>query len=347
MDLPTESKGGTAHQVHGLANALVLRGHHVTVFTFSPAPSDAAYQLYRYQRRIPFRRLAAFEFAFRLRATDFSHFDLVHANGDNYLLWKVHPQLRTFMGSAIDEAATATSIKRRIYQTIIARLEELGSRVSDVCVGISRTTSVRLPRISEIVPCGVDLLRFRPGDKAEKPTILFVGTAGGRKRGDFLSEIFNREVRARIPEAELWSVADRPMHGQGVRNFGRVSDDVLSSLFQRAWVFCLPSTYEGFGVPYIEAMAAGTAVVASSNAGAREVLMEGDFGLIADDSKLGAAIVELLQDRTLRSELERRGIQRAAEFAWPHVAARYEALYSRLIGMSRIKKVDDPLLLLP
>ena len=48
----------------------------------------------------------------------------------------------------------------------------------------------------------------------------------------------------------------------------------LIELYQQAWLFCLPSSYEGFGVPYIEAMSCGTPVVATPNAGAREVLEE-------------------------------------------------------------------------
>ncbi len=71
----------------------------------------------------------------------------------------------------------------------------------------------------------------------------------------------------------------------------------LTGLFQQAWVFCLPSTYEGFGVPYLEALAAGTPVVATKNPGACEILRDGEFGIIAPDADLGPVLSRLLADR--------------------------------------------------
>ena len=72
-----------------------------------------------------------------------------------------------------------------------------------------------------------------------------------------------REVRPRVPDAEVWLVEPRRRRGAGRRAFGAVDEATLHELLRRAWVMCLPSAYEGFGRPYIEAMAAGTAVVAS------------------------------------------------------------------------------------
>lgn len=57
--------------------------------------------------------------------------------------------------------------------------------------------------------------------------------------------------------------AQRGMPDDGVRVLGKVSLERLTEFYRRAWLFCLPSSYEGFGVPYIEAMASGTAVVAT------------------------------------------------------------------------------------
>ncbi len=66
------------------------------------------------------------------------------------------------------------------------------------------------------------------------------------------------------------------MRGEGIVNLGKkVPFEKLCELYQRAWILCLPSTYEGFGVPYIEAMASGTVAVASPNPGAKEILDNG------------------------------------------------------------------------
>jgi len=340
VDLPNEAKGGVAAQSHYLANALVEQGHEVTMFTFSPAYDECRYQVHQYALPTAIRRLRlqSFFFAACLAQTDFSEFDIVHTHGDNYLLFGCHPHLRTFHGSAIDEAKHAVRLRRRIYQTVIAGLEQMGSWVADVNIGVSRATQKRIPAVSTIISCGVDLSRFRPGKKADYPCILFVGTVGGRKRGAFLATIFVREVRSRFPNAELWTVADQPIQGEGVVNFGKVPLEKICELYQRAWVFCMPSTYEGFGVPYIEAMACGTAVVASPNLGACEVLDDGKYGVLATDSALGEQINGLLANETLRSSYVAKGLLRAKAFDWQEITKQYEDIYLTTIAESMQSK---------
>lgn len=338
VNLPNESKGGVAYQVHYLANVLAARGHDVTLFTFSPPYAECFYRVHQYPLAPRLLRFKAFALAARTARTDFSRFDVLHAHGDNYLLGGRHPQVRTFYGSARDEARFAVSLRRRVYQWLTIGLENWGARVADVNVGISEATRARLPRIQTIIPCGVDVERFRPcarADKASVPTILFVGTVGGRKRGAFLAGLFSRTIRSRFPNAQLWSVADAPLAGDGIVNFGKVSLETLADLYARAWVFCLPSTYEGFGVPYVEALASGTAVVASPNPGAREVLCEGKFGVLASDETLGEALCALLGDADRRDFLGAQGPVRARDFSWERVAARYEQVYVDLLGRAR------------
>lgn len=331
VDLPNESKGGVAFQAHYLANALVDRGHEVTMFTFSPAYTDCRYAVHQYPAPSHLRRLKAFMFAAQLAITDFSEFDLIHTHGDNYLLWGRHPQIRTFHGSAKDEASSAVRLPRRIYQTVLAGLEPVGAWMADVNVGVSRATQVRIPAVSTLISCGVDTTHFRPGRKSDCPSILFVGTAAGRKRGQFLADRFTQEVRSRFPSAELWAVSDRALRGEGIINFGKVSLATLGNLYQQAWIFCLPSTYEGFGVPYIEAMAAGTPVVATTNPGAQEVLGNGEHGSIVEDAELGEQINRLLGNAELRQSYAAKGLLRSQEFSWEQVALQYENLYKSLV----------------
>lgn len=336
VDLPNESRGGVAFQAHYLANALVDRGHEVTMFTFSPAYADCCYQVYQYCLPSQMRRLKAFVFATRLASTNFDSFDIIHTHGDNYLLWGQHPQVRTFHGSAQDEARSAVRLRRRIYQTILAKLEPAGAWMADVNVGVSQATKVRIPAVASLIPCGVDTTHFSPGSKSDKPTILFVGTVEGRKRGQFLADIFLKQVRDRFPQAELWVVADRPIAGEGIINFGKVSLETLCKLYQRAWLFCLPSTYEGFGVPYLEAMASGTAVIATPNPGAQEVLGYGKYGLIVKDDELGHQINHLLSNVKLRQFYAHSGLLHVQEFSWRQVAMRYETLYANLLSSSQV-----------
>src|SRR5581483_8941283 len=125
-----------------------------------------------------------------------------------------------------------------------------------------------------------------------------VGTYKNRKRGHLLMEAFTRQIRPAVPEAELWMVCSDAPAAPGVTVHGRVSEKELAELYSRAWVFCLPSSYEGFGVPYIEAMASGTPVVATPNPGSLEVLDGGRCGVIVDPDELGDALIALLRDQT-------------------------------------------------
>ncbi len=117
---------------------------------------------------------------------------------------------------------------------------------------------------------------------------------------------------------------------EGVTVTGRLSDEELASWYRRAWVFCLPSTYEGFGIPYAEALLSGTPVVASPNPGARYVLADGKYGRIVEDPELGSSILELLSSQwpgagTIRA---RAG---ASRFDLLHVISEYETLYTRTL----------------
>jgi phosphatidylinositol alpha-mannosyltransferase len=115
---------------------------------------------------------------------------------------------------------------------------------------------------------------------------------------------------------------------EGVTIFGQVTTERLADLYRRAWVFCLPSSYEGFGVPYIEAMASGTAVVATPNPGALEVLDGGIFGKIVEPDQIGAAILELLNDARSRDSMAATGLVRAQEYSWDRVVSAYERIYA-------------------
>jgi glycosyltransferase involved in cell wall biosynthesis len=190
-----------------------------------------------------------------------------------------------------------------------------------------------------VIPNGVDLERFHPEGKREAvPTILFVGTYERRKRGRLLAEVFEREILPRVPEARLWMVCSDAPDRPGIEVLGRLSNAELADRYRRSWVFCLPSSYEGFGVPYIEAMASGTPVIATPNAGAREVLADGKFGLLADAENLGEAILSIIRSRSLAAELAQSGVARAEEYSWPSVIDRYEQVYLELLALRAARR---------
>ena len=144
-------------------------------------------------------------------------------------------------------------------------------------------------------------------------------------------EIFRDAVRPAIPTAQLWMVCTDAPAADGVTVFGTVSTERLADLYRRAWVFCLPSSYEGFGVPYIEAMASGTPVVATPNPDAREVLDGGRYGVLAKPEELAGSFIKLLTDANERERLAALGLERAKMFGWDCIIDQYESLYDQIL----------------
>ena len=327
--LPSGSKIGVGYQVHALATELVRRGHHVDVFSDCPPVEGASYG----HRQIELRgALRTFRFATRLRRVDLSGYDVLHAHGDDYWLWRrrVGRHVRTLHGSCFEEALTIKGAKEKLRMVALGMTEVLASLVADKTVVVSPRTRRWTPWVREVIPNGVDAGLFHPGGVREpRPVVLFVGTWSGRKRGAFLATTFAQDVLPLLPDAELWMVTqDAPEDlPAGVRVLGRLDDDALAGVYRRAWVFCLPSTYEGFGIPYAEAMLSGLPVVATPNPGSHYVTMGGRAGLLSDDRDLGLTLAMLLRDESERVRLSRAGLARAQLFDLRAVADRYEELY--------------------
>lgn len=335
--LPSRSQGGVGHFTHQFANHLMRRGAEVTVFSLDPPPEDA---LYRVVTPKPAELLvrgklgAIYGFALWLARQDFSSYHLIHAQGDNQFLRAPCPVVRTISGSALSEGIHARRLLTRLMYLTIYPLELVGVARANRAVGISAASLTHFPWIKTVIPQGIDVTMFCPkGPKSASPSVLFVGhQLHDRKRADLLLSEFQHHVRPALPTAELWLVCNDAVNLPGVRCFSNLSLHELAALYQRAWVFCLPSSYEGFGRPYAEAMACGTPVVATPNPGALEVLEGGKFGLITDPAALGPCLVALLGDEGRRAALAGAALRRAQDFSWDKVVAQYEAIYRELLG---------------
>lgn len=123
--------------------------------------------------------------------------------------------------------------------------------------------------------------------------------------------------------AELLRHAERLGLGDRVVLTGAIGDDFLRVLYQRCAAFVLPSLYEGFGLPLLEAMHCGAAVVGGNNTSQVEVV--GDAGLLAnaaDASDLAAKLGAILADPRVGADLGLRARARAATFSWRSTAER-------------------------
>jgi glycosyltransferase involved in cell wall biosynthesis len=194
-----------------------------------------------------------------------------------------------------------------------------------------------------VVQPGVDPAQFRPVDPSlvrvryglAESYLLFVGSLEPRKNLPALLSAWG-EVRARFSAAELViagarSPVFRPaLNGQAktpslerVRFLGAVPDSDLPALYSGAAALLLPSLYEGFGLPVMEAMACGAPVISSSAWALKETA--GEAALLVDpvDAEgLSCAIEQILGDEGLRAALRARGFDRAASFPWSRTAGR-------------------------
>lgn len=337
-------RGGIERLAHELSDGLARRGHRVEVWTHDPRPDGAAYEV----RPLPWKRFVSGWAGRRLTMgylgnllallPDYREADAVVAIGDSLLLPLVgKPLVRVMPGSALGEALAAETPWRFLAQAGVYAQELLTALTQGACVGISRNTRRYNPFVRRVVPLGVDAETFfpAPGEKTSEPSVLFVGALGGRKRGRLLLDWFEEFVRPRHPQATLRVVGRPGPAAPGVSYHTGVGDAELASMYRRAWVYASPSTYEGFGLPYLEAMASGTPVTATPNPGSREVLGEGAYGRLVTDEEFGPALAELLGDAAAREELARRGLERAREFSLSAMLDGYEELLAEVCARGR------------
>jgi glycosyltransferase involved in cell wall biosynthesis len=206
----------------------------------------------------------------------------------------------------------------------------------------------------EVVANGVDATYFdlsRPtaaAPHATAPYILYVGCIEEKKNVAALVQGFAELLRRRpeLPhrlvltggtagglELEIAELAGEPQIKSRVEQTGYVSEARLRSLYAGAASFCYLSEYEGFGLPPLEAMAAGIPTLVSDRAllpevtaGAALLVDPHDRGAVAD------ALDRLLSDDSLRRSLSRRGRTVAARYSWAESAKHLAVIYQRAMG---------------
>jgi glycosyltransferase involved in cell wall biosynthesis len=195
-----------------------------------------------------------------------------------------------------------------------------------------------------LLPSAAEGLRVRGRHGlGDDPFVLFVGKLARRRNLPVLVEAFG-DARTRLGFRHRLVIAGADSLGIGaglaaaggdaVCLTGQLPEEDLHVLYHEAELFVYPSSYEGFGLPVLEAMASGTAVVTIANSSLAEVA--GDAALVIPEptrEALGDAIADLLADAARREELVERGRARAAQFSWRRTAEETLAALAEAAGV--------------
>ncbi len=269
------------------------------------------------------------------------------------------PHVASIKGVIADEMRFEGGLTRATM-AVQAACEAVHVRRADLVLTTSRYAALRLrqlygiPRTPAIVPEAIDLEAWRElfrRNRAEPDpatfTVLSVCRFYPRKRLPVLLEAAAR-LRPRIPELEVRIVGGGPearrLHrlaqeldlGTAVRWLGDISQDELAREYNRAHLFCLPSVQEGFGIVFLEAMAAGRAIVAARAAAAPEVVQHGLLVKPDDDEALAEGILQLYEDPVLRASLGEAGRRAVEQFEAKRVARLFLAEIEKLLGRGSV-----------
>jgi len=216
-------------------------------------------------------------------------------------------------------------------------------------VDINAQMQVPLDRLT-VVPVGVDHTVFRPYDDVVKKKGRLMVTTSSDVPMKGLVPLLEAVAKLRTERDIDLIVIGRPrekgrvalaMERLGlndiVTTISGVSDEALARLYGEAEIAVVPSLYEGFSLPAIEAMSCGVPVIATTGGALPEVVgVSGETGLLVEPNSpdaLVAAIARLLDDATLRERLGRAGRQRVIErFTWQVTAKGTAACYDAILG---------------
>ncbi len=360
--------GGVRDHVWQLANEFITMGHDVRIMAPASGPKGKLTEKYIYKmgRTTPIpingsiaRILLDPSIAVRVRRVlQREHFDIIHVHeplvpglSQAVLRYSRTVTVGTFHASSYP--STYSTLKLA-YASTYPFLRPLFRRLAG-CIAVSTATlqfiSRYFPADYRVIPNGVNLEHFSPqvAPLAQfmdgKQNILFVGRFEKRKGAKYLLRAIPY-IREQFPQTRFILVGEGRLR-RGFQQFverqgwqdvvftGYVSDEDLPRYFGSAHVFCSPATGgESMGIILLEAMASGTPVVASNISGYATVVNHGVDGLLTtprNSEELSWAVRYLLEHESLRQQFTQAGLQKAREYAWPHVAQCVMDYYCELL----------------
>ncbi len=252
------------------------------------------------------------------------------------------PSLVTYLTRVVPRAVHAAdhiiAVSQRTADDLVAHLGVARERISVIHLGFDPSFS------DPISPAQIEHVYTKYG--LARPLVLAVGTLEPRKNYERLIAAFAQASREPGGPAMLviagrqgWLFEGiyRAVETYGVQNRVRfldyVPDSELGALYRAADVVAMPSIYEGFGIPALEAMACGVPVVCSTAGSLPEVVGDAALLVTPDDiDALSEALLRVIRDPALRQSLASRGTQRVRTFSWKTAALAHLDVYRRVAG---------------
>jgi glycosyltransferase involved in cell wall biosynthesis len=258
--------------------------------------------------------------------------DLIFERYPQHHTWKNRFFLKLGMPLFVRAADAIIAVSQHTKRDIIELYGAPAQKIHVIYEGIDE-------RFSPVDAVGVKAVRQKYG--IERPYLLMVGTLEPRKNHVAALRALARLKAEGFPHClviagghgwlfdPIQSLVGELGLSADVIFTGRVPDDDLPALYSDADCFLMPSLYEGFGFPVLEAMACGAPVVCSNVSSLPEVA--GDAALMVepeDDGALAAAVGRLLTEPNLRSQVRQRGEKQAAGLRWVDCAAQTVQVYA-------------------
>jgi len=224
---------------------------------------------------------------------------------------------------------------------------------ADRKIAVSMMTSVQLQkmgiRIDTIIPDGVDPSVYYPGKerRSDPPSVLAYYWPGEPRKGAHHLLDVLQTIRRRHPELRITLLTSPRVSVEGFESVHSLREQALADLYRAYDVFVFPSTYEGFGLPPLEAMACGCAVVATKVGAVTEYARHGFSAWLCDPGKpdqLEEGIERVIESPALRARLSANAVVDSSKWTWKEAGAKLNAYLEGLFlpqgrpGMTDIAK---------
>lgn len=340
--------GGVSAHVHDLANALIKKGHYVSVI--APAESDEDLPFFvestgkpravRYNgsvARLSFGPIVARRVS---KWIEQGEFDVLHVHEplapsvSVLACWAAKGPIVATWHSSMDRSRVIMSLAK-LAQTV---MEKVSARIA-VSPAAKQTMFDHLGGDAVVIPNGVDVSGFAgatglPEWNSDSPTLVFLGRVDEPRKGLSVLLAAFPKIRKEFPDLKLLIagpgdcadlLSELPAEDQAaITHVGRVTDEAKPNVYASGDIYIAPNTGgESFGIVLLEAMASGTPVVASDLPAFQRVLNGGESGRLfknEDSDSLACEVIDLLRDKTELARLKKVGLEEVQQYDWASVA---------------------------